>query len=60
MKIKVNLISILSSVLLFKLTHSMMLGKYTEYFNGELNEMAFTLLTTMAGIGLLIHGVEKA
>jgi len=54
-----NTVSLIGAVLCFKIAHLMLQGKWVQYFSGVENEMAFTMLVSVMGVGLLINSITK-
>ena len=61
MKITINILPAIGSVIAFGATYSLLTGSVQTVipFNGTLNEMATTMLAFLIGAGLLICSFEK-
>jgi len=61
MKITINILPAIGSVIAFGVTHSLLSGTAQTVipFAGTLNEMATTMLAFLIGAGLLICSFEK-
>ena len=61
MKITINILPAIGSVIAFGVTYSLLTGTAQKFvpFAGTLNEMATAILTAMIGVGLLVCSFEK-